>query len=60
MATKIRTIVVAAIALLLVNLFVGLVEARGGTLVIGPGDDAIEQIQLTPPDSVVGNMSVSN
>jgi hypothetical protein len=60
MATKIRTIVFAAVVLLLVGSFAGSVEARGGTFVISPCDEAIEKIQLTPPDNVVGNMTANN
>jgi len=48
------------VALLLLSLVLGSVEARGGTLVIGPGNEAIEKIQLSPPDSAVGNFTVSN
>ena len=47
------------VALLFVGLFVGIVEARGGTFVISPSGEAIEKVQLSPPDSVFGNMSVS-
>jgi hypothetical protein len=45
---------------LLASLFVASVEARGGNLVVSPSGEAIEKIQLAPPDNVVGNMSVSN
>jgi hypothetical protein len=47
------------VALLFISLFVGLVEARGGTFIISPGGEVIEKIQLSPTDSVFGNMSVS-
>jgi hypothetical protein len=59
-AIKIRRLVYALVALLLVSLFVASVEARGGNLVISPSGEAIEKIQLAPPDNVVGNMSVSD
>lgn len=55
-----RKIVYAIVALLLVSLFIAMVEARGGSYVISPSDEAIEKIQLAPPDNVVGNMSVNN
>jgi len=57
---KIRRLVCALVALLSVSLSVASVEARGGGFVISPSGEAIEKIQLAPPDNVVGNMSVSN
>lgn len=50
----------ALIVLLFASLFVGLVGARGGTFVINPNGETIEETpQLWPPDSVFGNLSVS-
>jgi len=54
-----KLIYVLLLALLL-SLFIGLVEARGGTFVIIPSGEVIENVQLSPPDSVFGNMSVSS
>jgi hypothetical protein len=60
-SVKITKVFYVLLALLLVSLLVGLVEARGGTFVISPTAEAIETtIPLSPPDSVFGNMSVSS
>ena len=60
MTLKVRNLIYAVAALLLVSLFIGSAEARGGNFVIGPSDDAIEKIQLSNPDNVVGNISICN
>jgi hypothetical protein len=53
-------LLVSLLVCLLVGSFVSAVKARGGVLVIGPGDEAIEKVQLASPDNVVGNMTVND
>jgi len=60
MSLTMRRLVYTLDVLLLVALFVGSVNARGSNFVVSPTDEAVEIVQLTPPDSVVGNMSVDN
>jgi uncharacterized membrane protein len=65
--TRTEKFIRTCVALLLVALFVGLlsgsfvgsVAARGGTFVIGSGEETIEKIQLSSSDNVVGNMTVN-
>jgi len=49
-----------SIALLSSIFFVGIVNARGGTLVIEPSGKATERVKLGVRDAVRGNFSVSN
>lgn len=53
-------LLVSLLVCLLVGSFVSAVKARGGLLVIGPGDEAIEKVQLASPDNVVGNMTAND
>jgi hypothetical protein len=53
-------LLVSLLVCLLVGSFVSAVKARGGILVIGPGDEAIEKVQLTSPSSVGGNMTAND
>lgn len=53
-------LLVSLLVCLLVGSFVSAVKARGGILVIGPCDEAIEKVQLASPDNVVGNMTVND
>jgi hypothetical protein len=56
-----RKRVCALVILLLLGLFIASVECqRVGNYVIRPSDEAIEKIRLAPPESVFGNVSVSN
>jgi uncharacterized membrane protein len=59
MGSAIVKIVCFLVTLLSLSLLGGLVAARGGSFAINPKGEAIETIQLTPPDSVFGNMTVS-
>jgi len=55
-----RTLVNVPIVLLLVGLFIGSVNARGGSFIVGPKSEVTENVVLDTSNSVYGNVSVDN
>jgi hypothetical protein len=61
MAVKLGLLCTVLLALLLAGLFVGIVKAASINLTISPSEDeAVQKIQLSTSDYIVGNFSVEN